>query len=492
MYLSKWLKDLIKSPERAFTAVFLALTLCICASPLLLTVFGVGPGSYAKEKPAEKPILSENGKINIDYLSEFGDFYSESFAGRNKLLSLNNSVKSRLFMTSEVGGVVAGSDGWLYYRDTLNDWQGSNLLSDRQIFNIAENLSIMQRFVSESDAQFVFTIAPNKNSLYGENMPYYYPGGRENGSNAERLAAELAKKGVNYLNLFSLFENEDETLYLKNDSHWSNKGAVLVANSVFENIGREDALYDPNAYQMRDYPAGDLYQMLCPDGDLTEPNQNYDYDGELFTYEYAREGAGVEDAVINTACEEGTGSLVMYRDSFGNSLLPFFAGRYSQAAFYKTQPYNIELHSLAAAPDTVMVEKVERSLDELQLLPPILTAPLVDTAEYSELESTTEIICEHPEENTMFFRLCGALDESVLEDTSEVFVELNYGDYSEWRQAFAVTLENGGQGYIAYLPTYELGGLSVRTNIIVTTASGYLSVAESIVDFPELDFELFE
>jgi hypothetical protein len=70
---------------------------------------------------------------------------------------------------------------------------------------------------------FLLTITPNKNTLYPEHMPYYkdYPVGGEH--NAIRLAEDLSRQDVRYLDLFRLFGAEEEVLYLKRDSHWNNR-----------------------------------------------------------------------------------------------------------------------------------------------------------------------------------------------------------------------------------------------------------------------------
>ena len=48
---------------------------------------------------------------------------------------------------------------------------------------------------------FVFTVAPNKNSLYGENMPYYDSLKVDEENNLARLVPFLEKEGVSYVDL---------------------------------------------------------------------------------------------------------------------------------------------------------------------------------------------------------------------------------------------------------------------------------------------------
>lgn len=81
--------------------------------------------------------------------------------------------------------------------------------------NIAHNLSLMQKYVQGKGGKFVFTVAPNKNSLYGENMPYYLQKKASNVRNINMLKEKTDKYNIFYVDLFQLFEEQEEELYLK-------------------------------------------------------------------------------------------------------------------------------------------------------------------------------------------------------------------------------------------------------------------------------------
>ena len=78
---------------------------------------------------------------------------------------------------------------------------------------------------------FVFTVAPNKNSLYGENMPYYDSLKVDEENNLARLVPFLEKEGVSYVDLYEAFTGEEEILYHERDSHWNNKGGGFCFGS---------------------------------------------------------------------------------------------------------------------------------------------------------------------------------------------------------------------------------------------------------------------
>ena len=59
-------------------------------------------------------------------------------------------------------------------------------------------------------------------------MPARYQTRENEKSDAERFAAFLEKEGVHSLDLFRLFAEQDEVLYYARDSHWNEKGAVVL------------------------------------------------------------------------------------------------------------------------------------------------------------------------------------------------------------------------------------------------------------------------
>lgn len=78
----------------------------------------------------------------MEWLSQAGDYFQEHFAFRNELVTGNALLHGRLLETSTADGVIQGKNGWLYYKDSLDDYLGQDLLSDRSLFNIAHMLSM--------------------------------------------------------------------------------------------------------------------------------------------------------------------------------------------------------------------------------------------------------------------------------------------------------------------------------------------------------------
>lgn len=470
---------------RAVRVAFVAACAAVCLVPLVGMAWAPTTATTENRELAAVPALVEDGAVNTGYLSDWGAYFEDRFAFRNELVSANAELRSALFGVSATDSVVVGSDGWLYYGGTLSDFCGWDVLSGRAIDNIAFNLSLMQGYCEAQGATFTLAIAPNKNTLYPENMPYYYVAADEHA--LDLLKPALDERGVNYANLEEAFSSADETLYYLRDSHWNTKGALLAAETIMEAAGRPaSGLSGASAVEVDGY-VGDLNGMLYPT--TAEPEADYSYESSL-TWEYV-EGGDVEDSWIATK-GEGSGTLLVFRDSFGNNMLQFFADAYDAAYFSKLVPYDLpQIGALGA--DDVVVERAERHLSDFGTDPAIMPAPSVAlgldphaagaVAGGTLAESTASVAAEGSPDGAAnavgrnepsaagegagslgvcrdgsYFVVQGVLPDMVAHPDTEIFVGVETGGATRWFVPFRIAAEGSDYGYKAFLPEGLLEG----------------------------------
>ena len=391
--------------------------------------------------PAPK-LTAEDGSLNKSFFADFESYFTEHMALRNPLVFADAKIQTTLFQESNVSGVIDGTDGWLYYSSTLSDYQGTDVLSDRALHNLSNNFSIVQDYLRERNIDFVLTIAPNKNTLYGENMPYYKSLIVNSDHSAKLLSPYLAQQEVAYLDLFNLFEQQDEVLYLKQDSHWNRKGAFLVYDAIMDMLALPHEDYADNPPELLRDDNGDLSKMLY--SFYGKPEENYSYDVSD-TYHYANEVDSVEDGWIITENPDGTGTLLMFRDSFANTLIPFFSAEFETAYYAKGEPNAMERYVESYDPDCVVIQKVERNITNYLENPPILTPPEGELPLYitiAETETTVQI--EECMNDPSFYKLSGTLDPERMETDSETLVCVNgkyYRAYQTDDQAYMLYLK---------------------------------------------------
>lgn len=436
----------MKKGKLIYCILFFAICLCPSLGMLVTKQETSSENRQLSEFPSPK---TEEGKINVEWLSQAGDYFQEHFAFRNELVTGNALLHGRLLETSTADGVIQGKNGWLYYKDSLDDYLGQDLLSDRSLFNIARMLSMTQQALEEKGVNFLFTIAPNKNSLYGDNMPYYDKLKVSDQTNRENLENWLTTEKVAYADLYQALMEEDEVLYHARDSHWNNKGAALAADVLMDALGKDHDSYEGESYTVRRDYTGDLDTMLYPLASTADDEIYYDKETTYATVEEIQSNFDPRITTVNPVKE---GSLVMYRDSFGNALLPYMADAYANAYFSRGIPYqlmDVETHSA----DTVIIERAERFLPEMSQFPPVLTAKEISLTEDQELQGSDGAVDVKIKPQGMTAQLSGRIKEGLLDTDSRIYLKVNGSVYEAFPMDVKVGENLDDNGFCLYLPS---------------------------------------
>lgn len=429
-----------------------------------------------ENKKVQLPKLQKNGRWNQSYLQDMGKWFEQNFAFRQELVSVNGRLLADVFHVSATKKITTGTDGWLYYSATLDDYKGENQLSDRGVFNIARTVALMQKKSEEKGCKFVFTVPPNKNTLYGQNMPYYEKKSGET-TNLKRLGEALKAQKVHYVDLYQLFQQQKEVLYLKRDSHWNQKGAVLAYNAILDSVGWPHNQYKQVKPEVRKDNIGDLSKMLYPETATPEKNQYYP---EIFSYDYLGKAKDVEDSEVSTIGYEGTGSLLMYRDSFGNTLLPLMAGEFGKSYFSKLVPYYLDEEIEKCKPDVVVVERVERHLNRLAVQPPVMEAPKA-AIKGKIAEKNTDTTFQYAPMNETMYMAMGTIDRKYMNQDSLIYLKLtDEKGKSQTYEAFPITIDSKEKstdyGYQIYLNDTSIPKGKITIEIFVKSGNFVTSV----------------
>jgi len=341
-------------------AVALFLLLCIVPSVGML-FFGPSPANANEVRAPLPRLITADGTLNSSYFSGLADWFDDRFQLRPQLSTAWAKLNAALFRTSVEDSVLLGTEGWLYFADSLPDYTGE-LLPEETLEQAADNLLELQQYCEAHGMSFLFTVAPNKNSLYPEHMPANLPKGET--SNLNRLYELLDEKQVNYVNLHEIFrtqmsrsQSSEAPLYFRTDSHWTNRGAALAADTLLSALGRPSAYFETD-FLPSESRTGDLQAMLYPSDPAVEQELSGLTD---FCYTARSAPRGGEAIQFTTECSGASGRLFCWRDSFGNALYPFLAENFSEATFCRENPYRVEKLEEGEY-DTVLVEIVERNI----------------------------------------------------------------------------------------------------------------------------------
>lgn len=337
--------------KQLWSKLYIALCLLLLLAPFL-GMWILGPAQAAANQVlSSAPSLRDgDGSWNSRFLNDSADYLADHFALRQQLVGLWSRLNAGLLASSTADQVILGRDGWLYYAPTLPDYTGQSL-RDEELESIAWHLSRIQAEVESRGALFLFTVAPNKNSLYPQSMPAVYPNRHEEGS-LVRLQPYLEQYGVHTVDLFSL-----PMPYYRTDTHWTAEGAALAADRLLSALGRESSFASGPFAPAAEQSPGDLYEMLYPGSPAGE--ERIAYAGPLgFSPENDPRGG---NAIRIRTSGEGRGRLFCWRDSFGIALYPYLASAFREAEFSRSTDYSLP----EGAYDVVILELVERNLPQL-------------------------------------------------------------------------------------------------------------------------------
>ncbi|MBQ8249896.1 MAG: hypothetical protein IJY93_08510 [Clostridia bacterium] len=349
--------------KKIMLVIYCALILIPCA------FFSLGmmiPGAANTSSSAEgvempKLLTEEQGvSINSKFGLEFEKYFAKSFAYRNKVVDIFSAIKTAVFSEGN-DQVVIGKDGFLFFGETLDDYMGRSRMSDEDINIAADFLLELYNESTRKGAKFLFVCAPNKNSIYPEMMPSRYIMNTD-GRNLDRLYSALDERGVPYLDLRPiLIEAKNEQLvYHKRDTHWNAEGARIAIEAIADKLSMPiDDFSEYGKVEVTDFP-GDLDALLFPEREMYDNNTEYNFGGK-FTFKKAYSNMMANEIIANGT--DGTGKLIMFRDSFANAMIPFFASVTETSTFSRSTPYSLDNYDTA---DYVIVQIAERYINTLK------------------------------------------------------------------------------------------------------------------------------
>ncbi len=338
---------------------------------LLCAFFSLGmliPGAAETAEGGEIPRLVTEDGLSPTWRDDFENWFSKHFAFRDRLVTAFSAFRETVFCTGN-DQVIVGRDGFLFFADTLDGYTGENSMTREELEDAADAVLRLSSYAGERGVPFLFVCAPNKNTVYGEYMPRSVPRRAEETdlSDLTRLLLLLDERGVRTLDLRPILAEAkgDRLLYLKRDTHWNAEGARMAAKAILESAGWEVPYWmsRPLSTEVSRRFEGDLDSLLYPGEGRSEEDHillledGYHYKGNYRT---------PMDMRVETENDFGVwqGSLLVFRDSFGNALIPYLGNTAEHALFARSNPYRIDFLNDADY-DLVLLEIAERNLRDL-------------------------------------------------------------------------------------------------------------------------------
>lgn len=221
---------------------------------------------------AQKPELTLS--TIADYPSAFEEYYNDHLPFRNILININADFKYYVLRTVSNDTVIAGKDDWLFYKTTVEDFEGTNKYTSSVREYMIKRLKWFNKIYKSKGTDFAVLIIPNKNTVYPEYMKDYYRPSVNHRINNLLVDFQQEAPELNVIYPYEDIMNGKSfgSMYYHGDTHCTKVAGYIIANSLFKATGdttRELQQSDITTNEVR--PVNDLKRMLNL-SDLTEPD----------------------------------------------------------------------------------------------------------------------------------------------------------------------------------------------------------------------------
>ncbi len=460
---------------KKITVVYLIIFILMLILPaaLMFLLPEDGENTENRELSEFPSFFKEDGGFNEDFTQQLDTYISEHIGLRGLLVEANGALRSKLFGSSSEDDVILGRGGWLFYAQTAADYLNTATITERNAANIGRTLLMMEQYANENGTLFAVAVVPNKNTVYTENMPYNYIPLSGKG-NYELVADAISRYGVTAADVLGALKAEDEVLYQRLDSHWDYRGALLGYRTIMDAVGFEHKSYEGMTFEARaDWP-GDLAKMVY--SNAAEPDVQYypEYD---FGYRITSHEKNVEALSLTMKNGSGHGKLLMFRDSFCNTMQEFFAGSFAEAEFSRAYPFPLEKLE-GGGYDVCVLEIVERNLINLARRAPIMRAPEAEVSADAAAMGDGDAVFGYEKRGGMA-HVYGTVDEKYLDVGYRAYLLVDTADGTYAYEAFPIFEEEllgadgpGDNGFSAYLDT-ELWDKAEGVRVLIESNEKY-------------------
>ena len=350
----------------------------------LVGIDGADPGAENRELAAFPRLDASPASIGA-LPNALAAWFDDHFGFRSTLVRWYGESRLFLLHVSPSSAVVKGEHGWFFYGDdkSVEDFANVEPMSDEGLANWRAAILRARDWLSARGIAYVFTIAPDKHVIYGDEMP---PTLLRAGalSRTDQLFTALQDTGVAVDVRGVEFDAKSrERTYQQTDTHWNDRGA-LVAYQQIIGVVRARVPRTPPAWTRDDFTADDrTVEGLDLAGMMGLTRVLREVDMTLVPRR-PRRARVVEPRGGNPTDEEGRlvteiddpalPRAVIFRDSFTSRLVPFLSEHFSRAVYLWQNDFDANAVT-QEHPDVVIQEIVGRHLYNFIPSPELVPKP---------------------------------------------------------------------------------------------------------------------
>lgn len=316
---------------------------------------------------AKQPKLSLDNFFDGSYSKKIEEYVNEQFILRNEWISLK-SVTETLLGKIENNGVIKGDNQYLFNKQMVLDKQ------------FDKNIKLINQFIKKQDVNIQMAIVPNSYQILNEYLPIGAPVIDQIGKIQDAYNKLEEENNFERINIHEyLQEHKDEYIYYRTDHHWTTLGAYYGYLAFCQSMGLTPVdINTLESHTVEDF-YGTYYSKykgigIVPDlityydipinKNIVEKDEKtglYDIDKLNTKDKYAMflYGNPSISVIHSNKMKENQGKkLLVVKDSYANSLIPFLTYHYDEIYVVDLRYYNKSINELV----------VENNIDNIFLL----------------------------------------------------------------------------------------------------------------------------
>ena len=237
------------------------------------------------------PVPSVKTLLNGQCMKDFETYTTDQFVGRDGWIALKSTTE-RVLGKKENNNVYFAAGDTLISRFDEPDGE-----------KVTNNLNYVNNFVENVDIPVTFSLIPTQACIWADRLP----AGAPNASQTAILEqAKASVPGASWADLYTpLWEHKGEDIFYRTDHHWTSLGAYYGYTGLATALG-----YTP-------VPLNDKYSMVL--------------------------GGNQPLGVVKNANNPDGPRLLIIRDSYADSLVPFLTPHFSEIHLLDLRYYKLSI-----------------------------------------------------------------------------------------------------------------------------------------------------
>ena len=324
--------------------------LLILILPMVDSVFHFIPEVKNTENRAFSTMPKFELPLHDSFPGAFDECYSDNFDLRNQFLWFNSKLRFQLFSIPPVDGkAFIVRNGWMYLvKNEMDTYLGNNMADESKLTRYYDIFSYRKNFLDSIGCKYYVVFVPIKTSVYPEFLPL-----------AKRKTVELTLTdqlvnlldtvtGLTLIDLRSVFANSKggERMYHKTHNHWNDYGAYVAYEAILNVISvdfPEVSPYNISKFKIESVEINGMgltrmmgiYDGIYEDNITCKPTfEKVSYEGQKRNYWVVPKFPyKSEYEMVFTTANNSLPKLLMIRDSFGTTLIPFLSEHFSESVY---------------------------------------------------------------------------------------------------------------------------------------------------------------